>query len=243
MNNPSVSIVIPTYKEVDNIEHLVKSINSSMQGLNCKYEIVIVDDSSEDGIEALVSMLSKELPIRIKIRRAERDLSASVIDGFKIAIGDILVVMDADLSHPPDKLPELIIPIIEGKCDISIGSRFIKGADIEGFGFFRKANAIVSKALARPFVRASDPMSGFFAFRADIIANYDILKPIGFKIGLEILVKSGTERIVEIPIIFGKRYAGKGKLSINQQFKYLQHLFRLFLFRIKRQQAVLTCKK
>jgi len=233
MNNPSVSIVIPTYKEVDNIEHLVKSINSSMQGLNCKYEIVIVDDSSEDGIEALVSMLSKELPIRIKIRRAERDLSASVIDGFKIAIGGILVVMDADLSHPPDKLPDLITPIIENRCDMCMGSRFIQGAGIEGFGVFRKMNAAVSRALARPLVKVSDPMSGFFAFRRDIIADYDILSPIGFKIALELLVKSGTERIVEIPIIFGKRYAGKGKLSINQQFKYLQHLFRLFLFKIK----------
>jgi len=100
MRNPSISIVIPTYKEADNIERLVRGINGAMQDLSHKYEIVIVDDSSEDGIEALVLMLSKELPIRIKIRRAERDLSASVIDGFKIAIGDILVVMDADLSHP-----------------------------------------------------------------------------------------------------------------------------------------------
>ncbi len=232
MRNPSISIVIPTYKEADNIERLVRGINGAMQDLSHKYEIVIVDDSSEDGIEALVLMLSKELPIRIKIRRAERDLSASVIDGFKIAIGDILVVMDADLSHPPDKLPELIIPIIEGKCDISIGSRFIKGANIEGFGLFRRVNAFVSRVLARPFVKVSDPMSGFFAFRKNLIADYNILNPIGFKIGLEILVKSGTESIVEIPIRFAGRYAGKGKLSMRQQLKYLRHLFRLFLFKL-----------
>ncbi|MDP8297403.1 MAG: polyprenol monophosphomannose synthase [Candidatus Orphnella occulta] len=232
MKNPSVSIVIPTYKEADNIERLVKGIGSAMQGVNYKYEIVIVDDSSEDGIEALIPMLSKECLVRIKIRKAKRDLSASVLEGFNISIGDILVVMDADLSHPPDKLPELITPIAENKCDVSMGSRFIQGAGIEGFGVFRKMNAAVSRILARPFVNVSDPMSGFFALRKDIIANYDLLRPIGFKIGLEILVKSGTKKITEIPIRFAKRYAGKGKLSICQQFKYLRHLFRLFLFKI-----------
>jgi len=86
--------------------------------------------------------------------------------------------------------------------------------------------------LARPFVKVSDPMSGFFAFRKNLIADYNILNPIGFKIGLEILVKSGTESIVEIPIRFAGRYAGKGKLSMRQQLKYLRHLFRLFLFKL-----------
>ena len=232
MKNTSVSIVIPTYKEAGNVKPLVESIDRAMQGVNCKYEIVIVDDNSRDGIENVVSMLFKRFPVRIKVRIAERDLSASVIDGFKISTGDILVVMDADLSHPPDRLPDLIAPIIENRCDMCIGSRFIQGASIEGFGVFRKMNAAVSKILARPFVNVSDPMSGFFALRKDIIANYDLLRPIGFKIGLEILVKSDTKKITEIPIRFAKRYAGKGKLSICQQFKYLRHLFRLFLFKI-----------
>ena len=132
MNNPSISIIIPTYKEVGNIEHLVRSINCAMKGSNYEYEIILVDDNSEDGIESLVPIVSKIFPIRIKIRRAKRDLSASVIDGIKLSIGDILVVMDADLSHPPNKVPELIKPIIDKKCDISIGSRFVKGAHIEG---------------------------------------------------------------------------------------------------------------
>ena len=233
MKNPSVSIVIPTYKEAGNVKPLIESIHRAMQGVNCKYEIVIVDDNSRDGIKNAVSMFSKRFPVRIKVRTAGRDLSASVVDGLKISTGDILVVMDADLSHPPDRLPDLIAPIIENRCDMCMGSRFIKGAHIEGFGVFRKMNAAVSRALARPFVKVTDPMSGFFAFRKEMITDCGTLSPIGFKIALELLVKSGTERIVEIPIIFGKRYAGKGKLSICQQFKYLWHLFRLFLFKIK----------
>ena len=242
MKNPSVSIVIPTYKEVGNIERLIKSIDRVMQSLNDGYEVVLVDDNSEDGIEALVSMLSNEFPVRIKIRKARRDLSSSVIDGIKMSTGDILVVMDADLSHPPDKLPKLITLIIENKCDISIGSRYVKGAGIEGFGAFRKMNAAVSRVLARPFTNVSDPMSGFFAFRRGIIADYGILSPIGFKIALEILVKSGAEKIAEIPIRFAKRYAGRGKLSIREQFKYLRHLFRLFLFK-KKTISILIDKK
>ncbi|MDP8297933.1 MAG: polyprenol monophosphomannose synthase [Candidatus Orphnella occulta] len=243
MNKPSMSIVIPTYKEADNIEYLIKGIDHAMQNLNYEYEVVLVDDNSKDGIEDLVPILSKEYPVRIKIRKAKRDLSASVLEGFNISMGDILVVMDADLSHPPDKLQELIAPIAENRCDVSIGSRFIKGADIVGFGFFRRMNAAVSRVLARPFTNVSDPMSGFFAFRRGIIADYGILNPIGFKIALEILVKSGAEKIAEIPIRFAKRYAGRGKLSMREQFKYLWHLFRLFLFKIKRQQLVFTCKK
>ncbi len=231
MKNPFISIVIPTYKEAGNVELLVKSIDRVMLISDYKYEVVIVDDNSKDGICDAVSALACKFPVRIKVRRAERDLSASAIDGLRMSTGDMLVVMDADLSHPPDKIPELIKPIIDKECDISIGSRFVKGASIEGFGIFRKINAIVSRALACPLVTVSDPMSGFFAFRKDLITDYGILNPIGFKIGLELLVKSGTESIVEIPIIFGKRYAGKGKLSISQQFKYLQHLFRLLLFK------------
>ena len=233
MRNSFISIVIPTYKEAKNIKHLLESIDHALQSLNYAYEVVIVDDNSNDGIEDLVIMLSKKFPVKIKIRILKKDLSASVIEGIKMSKGDILVVMDGDLSHPPSKLPDLVKPIIDKKYDISIGSRFIEGADIEGFGFFRRMNAFVSRILARPLVKVSDPMSGFFAFRKSIIPDYEILTPVGFKIGLEILVKSGSKKITEVPIIFAKRYAGKSKLSTSQQFKYIQHLCRLLIFKIR----------
>ena len=142
--------------------------------------------------------------------------------------------MDADLSHPPEKLPELVEPILQGHADFVIGSRFVKGGGAAHFNWFRKLNAWVSKALARPFTKVCDPMAGFFAFPRTLLQGDQVkLNPLGFKIGLELIVKANPANIVEVPIQFEERLHGESKLNIKEQIRYLLHLARLFDYRFK----------
>ena len=232
MNKKFVSIVVPTYKEVENIPVLVKKIDEAMKD-RYSYEVVIVDDNSNDGIDKKVEQLKKEkYNVTLKIRLAERGLSSAVIAGLKISKGDVFLVMDADLSHPPEKVPEMIDQITMNDADFVIGSRFVKGGGAAHFNWFRKLNAWVSKILARPFSKATDPMAGFFAFPKHIIeGKYDLLNPLGFKIGLEIIVKGSPKNLCEIPIQFQERLHGESKLSLKEQVYYVLHILRLYEYK------------
>jgi dolichol-phosphate mannosyltransferase len=157
-----------------------------------------------------------------------RGLSSAVLEGIRLSIGEIIVVMDADLSHPPEKIPELIEKIKEKEADFVIGSRFIKGGSASHFNLYRKANAYFSKILAYPLVKVNDPLAGFFAFPRNLLRDNIDLNPIGFKIGLEIMVKANPEKIVEIPISFQERLYGESKLNLKEQLNYLLHLKRLY---------------
>ena len=228
-----ISIIVPTFKEADNIPELTKRIDASMKEAGHKYEVIIVDDNSGDGIEERVSELSSQYPVKIKVRLNEKGLSSAVIAGFDLAGGDIFVVMDADLSHPPEKIPGLIEKIRDDGAEFVIGSRFVKGGSAEHFNIFRKLNALVSKLFARPFTKAKDPMAGFFAFPSSIL-NKDIpLNPLGFKSGLELIVKMSPKKVMEIPIQFQERLYGESKLTLKQQLLYLAHIWRLFRFKFR----------
>lgn len=136
--------------------------------------------------------------------------------------------MDADLSHPPEKVPELIAGLQSGQADFVIGSRYVPGASMDAeWGLFRWLNSKVATLLALPLVRVKDPMSGFFALRRDVFLAAGDLSPIGYKIGLELLVKTGCTEPAEIPIHFANRTIGESKLSVVEQLKYLAHLGRL----------------
>jgi dolichol-phosphate mannosyltransferase len=231
MSTFKVSIVIPAYKEGDNILPLSKEIDLVMKKANYNYEIIIVDDNSDDGTIEVVDKIKNLYNITLKVRLNERGLSSAVIDGFKIASGDIYVVMDGDLSHPPEKIVELIDAIKNKNHEFVIGSRFVKGGSMPHFNFYRKINAWISKMLARPFTKVTDPMAGFFAFPSKILKSYDNLSPLGFKIGLELIVKCKPSSITEIPIVFQERLHGESKLSIKEQINYLIHLKRLFEYK------------
>jgi dolichol-phosphate mannosyltransferase len=139
--------------------------------------------------------------------------------------------MDGDLSHPPEKLPELIEQIKSKNADFTIGSRFVKGGSSPYFNFYRKTNALISKLMAMPLTRVKDPMAGFFAFRKNLIKEIDNLNPLGFKIGLEIIVKTTPEKITEIPITFEERFGGESKLNLKEQINFLIHLHRLYQYK------------
>jgi hypothetical protein len=144
--------------------------------------------------------------------------------------------MDADLQHPPDRLPALLEPLTTGRADFVLGSRYVAGGGTaEGWTSYRKINSGMATFMARPFAGGTtDPMSGFFALRRSTYAAADRLTPLGYKIGLELMCKCRVKRVVEIPIHFGLRSHGRSKLSLKQQFRYLEHLSRLYDFMFPR---------
>ena len=233
MNKPLLSIIIPTFHEAENIRDLVLQIDDVLTRAKHRYEVIIVDDDSRDGIDTVVESIADTYPLRLHIRTGEKGLSSAVIKGISLAEGDIYVVMDADLSHPPSKIVELIEPIVQGRSEFVIGSRNVEGGSNLHFNWFRKLNAWVSRTLALPLVPVKDPMSGFFALPWHIMPKTDQLNPIGFKIGLELLVKSQPRNVIEIPIQFQKRMYGTSKLSLREQIQYLLHLSRLYQYRYK----------
>jgi len=228
-----ISIIVPTYKEASNIPILSEKIDNAMKEAGMFYEIVVIDDDSNDGIIEAVDKIKQKYNIKLKIRKGEKGLSSAVIAGFGIAVGETIVVMDADLSHPPEKITELITPILNGHYDFVVGSRFIEGGSVSHFNWYRKLNAWISKMLARPFTKITDPMAGFFAFNRTILTPAIELNPLGFKIGLELMVKASQQKILEIPIQFQERLHGESKLSLKEQLNYLFHLKRLFEYKYK----------
>ena len=224
-----ISIIVPTYKERENIPKLFDKIFKIFKTHNIDGEIIIVDDDSQDGSTEVVNKYRKNNPLKMIVRKEEKGLASACIEGFKSAKGNILLVMDADLQHPPEKIPELIKAIKNG-ADISIGSRYVEGGSLGEFGIGRK---IVSKGasglanlLFSEIKEIKDKESGFFAFRKNVIKDVR-LKPKGYKILLEILVLGKYNRVEEIGYKFGKRTSGKSKLGLRIIFSYVSHLISL----------------
>ena len=228
---PCVSIVVPTFREAANIPRLVRRIQDALAHEAFPWELIFVDDDSQDGSEAIVAELARQAPVRMEVRRdPPRDLSLSVVHGMRRASCDRLVVMDADLSHPPERIAALLAALGSG-CDFAVGSRYTTGGDIDaGWSGWRRLNSRIAMLLAMPLVRCSDPMSGFFATDRRALPDLQELRPIGYKIGLELMVR-GRLRVREVPIGFVDRDRGASKMNWRQQLNYLHHLHRLYRYR------------
>lgn len=226
---PSVSVIVPTYQEAANIPELVNRIAHVRYEHNMDLELLIMDDDSGDGTEMVVNALA--IPwIRLVVRKKNRGLSSAVIEGMGVAKKEVLVCMDADLSHPPEAIPALIEPLTQG-WDFAVGSRYVdEGSTEQTWSFFRRLNSRVATLLALPFTGLKDPMSGFFALRRTTFETAQHLNPIGYKIGLELIVKTGSEFIKEVPIHFSDRKLGESKLKFAEQLRYLEHLRRFFIY-------------
>ena len=235
MIKKKVSIVVPTYREAENVPVLAEKIDDVLRKAGYKYEIIIVDDNSQDGIEEAVAKIAGKYSINLKVRKDERGLSSAVIAGFDLASAEVILVMDADLSHPVDVIPVMLDKIFNEDKAFVIGSRNVPGGSAENFNLYRMLNAWISRTLARPFAKVTDPMSGFFAFKASLLTPEvrHKLNPIGWKICLEMLVKASPAALAEIPIKFGDRLYGKSKLSFKEQINYFLHLWSLFQYKYK----------
>jgi len=224
-----MSIVVPTYREARNVPQLIERIERVARDADLSVELLIVDDDSRDGTEAIVASMGRPW-VRLLVRAGGRDLSQAVVEGLRQARHDVLVVMDADLSHPPEAIPHLLEALGEG-ADFVVASRYVDGGGTdEAWTLWRALNSRAAKLLARPFTAIADPMSGFFCLRRETFARAAPLRPIGYKIGLELLVKCRCRSVREIPIHFATRRLGRSKLSPREQLKYLRHLWRLTVY-------------
>ena len=223
----AISIIIPTYKEKENIVPLVERINGSLSKYD--YEIVIVDDNSADGSEELVAGLSKKYPVKIIVRKNKRGLSSAVVDGITSTDSDFVIVMDADLQHPPEVLPD-IVKALENH-DFVMGSRYIQGGSPGEWKLSRKIVSKVATLMALPIApKVKDPMSGFFGFKRAVL-DTATLSPTGWKIGLEILVRSKFKSVTEVPYTFVPRAHGESKLSRRIMGEYIRQLLDLYSYK------------
>ncbi len=228
---PEISLVIPTLNEAENLPLLMPRIDAALAGRS--YEVLIVDDNSRDATPAVCAQLAQSYPLRLITRDVPKDgLSGAVLFGMAQARGEKLIVMDADLQHPPERLGALLEPLDSRSADFVLGSRYVQGGSTgEKFTLFRKINSRVATLLARPFAgRTLDPMSGFFALHRKSYEQAQRLTPLGYKIGLELMCKCRVKAVREIPIHFAERTRGQSKMTFKEQVRYAEHLSRLYDF-------------
>lgn len=229
-----ITLVIPTYNEADNIPILVEKVFKIFSDEKLDGHIIIVDDDSPDQTWKVAENLKDKFPnLEVLRRQDKRGLSSAVLDGFALANTEIVGVIDADLSHPPEKIPELVLPIIKGEADFTLGSRNIDQGGTENWPLKRKISSKIATLAVLGLTKVKDPMSGFFFLKREVIKNVE-LSPKGFKIGLEILVRGNCKNVIEVPIVFRDREYGESKLSSNVIVDYLLHVSKLYLYKIYR---------
>jgi dolichol-phosphate mannosyltransferase len=208
----SVTIIVPTRNEVENIGPLVSQIVASAIPF---HEILFVDDSSIDGTRDLIRSLSSIHSIRlIDQDRAVPGLAAAVMAGARAAEGRLLLIMDADLSHPPERIKDLLRPLLNGTADMVIGSRYVEGGSTAYWPLWRRTLSRAGSALAYSVTGVRDSMCGFFAI--DCARLLEIAPPaVGFKLAFETIVRANPPlRVREIPIEFRDRVRGQSKMSV-----------------------------
>src|SRR5215208_7182247 len=230
-----VSLIIPTRNEAGNIEPLLMRVHQALKGIPT--EVVFVDDSTDNTPE-VIQKLQEWFPLHITLiaRPAERrknGLGGAVVEGFQVAQGTWVCVMDADLQHPPEMIPRLLHQATKTGSDVVMGSRLAAGGDASSLGFTRN---LISNVFAwttrltfpQRLRKVTDPLTGFFLTRRAAV-NAEDLRPDGFKILLEILVSHPHLTVSEVPIQFGYRNAGESKASVSETVKFFRGLLRLRL--------------
>ena len=229
---PTVSIIVPTLDEGQNIDALVSQIAAT--GVPVR-EILFVDGGSTDGTPEAIRAAAADHPTRLVAQQqGASGLAAAIMEGARVSEGEILVVMDADLSHPPERIQNLLEPLLAGTADLAIGSRYVPGGSTPGWPIWRRMMSRAASALAYPLSGVHDSMCGFFAIRRSRLL--EISPPTsGFKIVFETIVHGGHDlRVCEIPIAFHDRARGKSKMSFGVALKFffrwlaalLRHPFR-----------------
>lgn len=227
---PKLSIVIPTYNEAGNVEELVAQLVAAIPA-DLPFEVLFVDDSTDDTPK-IISEVARhhDAPISVQHRDVADDgLGGAVIEGLRAAKADWVVVMDGDLQHPPALVPELLATGLRTGADLVLATRYAEGGGRGGLTscyrhMVSHASTLVAKLTFPRLLRTvSDPMSGFFAVRRGAL-ELDHMKPLGFKILIELIVRGGLRKIAEVPFEFGERFAGESKPSLREGVRFLRHL-------------------
>jgi dolichol-phosphate mannosyltransferase len=215
-----LSVVVPTYNEAGSVTLLAERLHAALDGR--VWELVIVDDGSPDGTADLAAALAPRIPVQVVRRAGKAGLASAVVAGFAAARGDILVVMDADLSHPPEVVPALVDAVEHG-ADLAVGSRYVAGGGVEDWPLKRRVVSRVACLMGNALVPVRDATSGFFALRRPVIDGVT-LNPIGFKIGFEVIARGRYRTAVEVPYTFRDRELGSSKFGRREIVQYVVQL-------------------
>ena len=229
-----ISVVVPTRNEAGNVDALERQLDMALAGI--EYEIVVVDDSNDDVTRPALRAAATRNPRWRVIERAPNEqtgLASAVVAGIDAARGTAVCVMDGDLQHPPEIVPQLLSSIERG-ADLAVASRYMPGGSRAGLdGSIRNLVSRSCTWLAQGIFpearRTTDPLSGFFCCRSAAIKGLE-LKPRGFKILLELLVCAPRLRVADVPFAFAARLAGESKASTRQGVLFLGHLVSLFAY-------------
>jgi dolichol-phosphate mannosyltransferase len=227
-----ISIVLPTYNEARSIQEVLRRASEALRKAGEDHELIVVDDSSPDRTADLAEALANEIPVRVLRRPGRQGLATAVVDGWSIARGDVLGVMDADLQHPPEVLTRLERALRDPNVDVAIATRSGPGGgSAADWRRMRRLTSWMARHLAacvlpRTLADLSDPMSGMFLVRARALHGLR-LEPTGYKILLEVLGKAHYRELVEVPYVFQARSLGSSKLGMRESAQYVAHLARL----------------
>jgi dolichol-phosphate mannosyltransferase len=222
-----LSVIVPTYNERGGLPELLDRLNATFNEGGLSAEVVIVDDASPDGTADLAEELADRYPVRVLRRPGKLGLASAVLDGLKIAQGDVIAVMDADLSHPPESLLAMVRAVEEGGADLAMGSRYVPGGGMEDWPWHRQLVSRVANQLTWGLTPVHDATSGFFVVRRRALEGV-ALNPIGFKIGLEVIARARYQRCVEVPFVFTDRKHGFSKFTTREVVAFLKQLAILY---------------
>jgi dolichol-phosphate mannosyltransferase len=237
------ALIVPTLNEAGNIKSLLDRAVPALAPALLPWEILVVDDESVDGTPDIVREYARTNPrVRLTLRRGQSGLAGAITYGWEQTDADLLAVIDADLQHPPELLPELLREILGG-ADIAIASRYIRPHSMDGWSPVRqlisRASSLASKTVQNPRLKVADPMSGFFVVRRECIDGISF-QPAGFKLLLEILAKGRIRSVKEVPYKFELRQHGKSKANFMTAVHYFSLLWRL-AFRRSREEHKSPC--
>lgn len=228
-----ITILIPTLNEEPNIDKLLEKILSVRDDFHLEFDILFVDSASTDDTCRKVKSWTDKAPVQLLRREVNLGLAGAVIAGARHLESRYVLVMDADLSHPPEAIPVILDSLVTGGHDMVIGSRYVNGGSTPDWPTSRKLCSRLATMPALLFCRVKDPLAGFFAVKREYLAN--LQKNVrGFKIGLAVMAEYGQDfRVAEIPIEFRDRDYGESKMGKRVIFEYLLQLLSMTMNRLR----------
>jgi len=229
---PDLSIIIPTFNEEENIRDTIQKISHILRLGMTPFEIIVVDDSSTDKTQLIVTdLIRRRYPVVLVTRTKDPGLSQSVIEGIDKANGNVIVVTAADLSHDVSLIPTMYNEIKNNNTDIVIGSRYMPNGGIKDWPIKRRIISMGATFLARIlFPEITDPVSGFFAVKRNLVVHTPQIQACGYKILLEILGKCRWYTFKELPYTFKNRAKGKSKMKLTTIIEYIRQVINIATF-------------
>ena len=226
--NPPITIVVPTYNELGNVAPLVEQLAVALS--ETRFRVLFADDSNDGTTDEIRRLAARDSRVQLNYASRRRGLARAVVAALQEVSEELVVVMDGDLQHPPALVPRLLAELTAG-ADVAVASRYADGGRELGLaGPLRRLVSWASTRLSQLSLprarRTTDPLSGFFAFRRSVLQGVS-LRPVGFKILLEILVRGQAQRVADVPYTFDRRLRASSKASPRQGLAFLWHLLRL----------------